>query len=187
MRKIALAAVIAAGLVALPTAATAQTYTDPDGRITFETPRGWTVDRQNSPNQTVVLMFNARNDCYLFGIPNPRTADASPSAVVRSTSTQIGADAWTSAANSITDFFPNNSAQLVSQSVETSGFWPVQRAEFSNGSKTVFGALTLRPGFDLMAFCAATSGGSAEAYDSLFRSLGHPNDDQWEASAPAGQ
>ncbi|GIK50745.1 MAG: hypothetical protein KJZ75_15115 [Hyphomonadaceae bacterium] len=183
MRTLALAAVMGAGLVCAAGTAAAEPFNDPQGRITFEAPRGWTVERQNATNQTVVLMFNASNDCYIFSVPNPSSANASPSAVVRSASTPVATESWTNTANSISDFFPNQSAQLVSQSVDASGFWPIQRAELTNGSRSVFGALTLRPGFDLIAFCAATRGGSASDYDALFRSLGHANDGQWEAQA----
>lgn len=185
MRKIALVAVIGAGLVCAAGSAAAEPFNDPAGRITFEAPRGWTVERQNAPNQTVVLMFNASNDCYIFSVPNPGSANASPGAVVRGNSQPIAASAWVNAANSIRDLFPGNSASVTSQSVDTSDFWPVQRAELTNGSKAVFGAITARPGFEMMAFCASTGAPNAAAYAPIFSSLGHPNDATWEAQAAA--
>jgi len=184
MRVLALAAVMGAGL-SFAGAAFADPYTDPNGRITFEAPRGWTVERQGSASQTAVLLFNASNDCYVFGAPNAVTAPASPDAVIRTTSQPLAATSWTATANSVRDFFPNNSAQLTSQTVDTSGFWPVQRAQFAGvGGKTVYAGMSSRPGFDLMAFCAPASGaGSASAYDALFNSLAHPNDATWQAAA----
>ena len=129
MRAIALAAVIGAGMV-MAGAAHAQQFNDPNGRITFTAPSGWTVERQNSSTATAALLFNASNDCYVFGTPNAVTATASPENVVRSTTAPIAADAWTRTANSVRDFFPGNSAQLTNQHVDTSGFWPVQRSLF---------------------------------------------------------
>jgi len=144
MRVLALAAVMGAGL-SFAGAAFADPYTDPNGRITFEAPRGWTVERQGSASQTAVLLFNASNDCYVFGAPNAVTAPASPDAVIRTTSQPLAATSWTATANSVRDFFPNNSAQLTSQTVDTSGFWPVQRAQFAGvGGKTVYAGMSSR-------------------------------------------
>jgi hypothetical protein len=184
MRTIALAAIIGAAFT-FATPVAAQQFSDSAGRITFNTPSGWRAERQGPTAQTVVLLFNASNDCYVFGTPNSVTANASPDAVVRTTTTPIEASAWTNTANSVRDFFSGNSAQLVSQTVDTSRFWPVQRAQFNGaGGKTVYAAMTSRPGFDLMAFCAPASGaGAASSYDTLFNSLAHPNDAAWQQAA----
>ena len=70
---------------------------------------------------------------------------------------------------------------MVSQDVDSSGFWPVQRAELSGGSRPVFGAILARPGAEIRAFCSGSN--SAAAYDSIFASLGHPNDATWQGQA----
>ncbi len=184
MRALALAAVIGAGMT-FATPVAAQQFSDSAGRITFTTPSGWRAERQDTEAQTVVLLFNASNDCYVFGSPNTVTASASPRDVIRTTTTPFSPTNWTSTANSIVALVPDRSAELVSQSVDTSRHWPMQRAQFNAaGGKTVYAAITSRPGFDLMAFCSPARGaGSASTYESLFNSLAHPNDAAWEQTS----
>ncbi len=177
MRKLALAAAIGIGLT-LGGVAFAEQWTDPNGRLTVNLPAGWRARPQDAGSATALLAFNAANDCYFFGVPNPASANATPRAA-KLTTTPIEASAWVTAGNAISDFFPNNSAQLVSSSVDTSGFWPVQRAELRGPDKTVYGAIEVRPGVELRAFCSGAS--SASAYEAIFASLGHPNDAAWRA------
>jgi hypothetical protein len=180
MRTLALAAAIGVGLFA-GGPAFAEQWNDPNGRLTFNAPSGWMVRPQPSTGQTVVMAFNPSNDCFVFSAPNPGTANSSANAV-RNSTTPLPADGWVQAASRVRDFFPAGSTPaLVSQSVDTSGFWPVQRAELSGGPKTVYGAIMARPGVEIRAFCAGAD--SAGAYDSLFASLGHPNDAAWQQAA----
>jgi hypothetical protein len=179
MRTLALAAVFGVGLLAGGIAA-AEQFSDPSGRLTFNAPSGWRVQPRNNASQTVVLAFNPTNDCYFFGVNNPATASASPEAV-HNTRDPLPASAWVTAASPIHDFFDGSPATLVSQSVDTSGFWPVQRAELRGPSKTVFGAILARPGVEIRAFCSGAT--SASTYDSIFASLGHPNDAAWQQAA----
>ena len=179
MRTIALAAICGVGLLAGGVAA-ADPYNDPAGRFTVNTPAGWRVQPRNATGQSVVLAFNATNDCYFFGVPNPNTAASSPEAV-HNTQTALTPDAWVTAGTPVRDFFEGSPPTLVTQSVDTSGFWPVQRAELRGPSKTVYAAILTRPGVEIRAFCAGAS--SASAYDSVFSSLGHPNDAAWQQAA----
>lgn len=179
MRALACAAAAAFGILASSVAA-ADPWTDPAGRLTFTAPSGWRVQQRANPDQTIVLAFNAANDCYIFSLPNAATAAASPNAV-RNSTTQIPAEAWATAAGTIRDFFPDGVAHVVSQSVDTSGFWPVQRAELHGASKTVFGVMQARPGFEIRALCSGAA--DAATYDGLFASLAHPNDAAWRAQA----
>ncbi len=181
MRTIALAAIFGVGLMAGGVAA-AEPYNDPAGRFTVNTPSGWRIQPQNASGQSVVLAFNATNDCYFFGVPNPATANSSPEAV-HNTQTALTPDAWVTAGTPVRDFFEGSPPTLVSQSVDTSGFWPVQRAEMRGPSKTVYAAILNRPGVEIRAFCAGAA--SASAYDLIFSTLGHPNDAAWQQAAEA--
>jgi|GEM_PF-1675059 len=182
MRKLALAALVGVGLGV--GVAHAEQWTDPSGRVTFDKPSGWQAETAGSQGaQTVVLLFNASNDCYVFGVPNPATATSSADAA-RNTRDPLAPTAWTTAASAVRDFFPAGSAPtLVSQTVDTSGFWPVQRAQLQGPSRTVFGAVQARPGFELRAFCSSTSGSESPGFAQIFNSLGHPNDAAWQAQA----
>ncbi|MBL8545505.1 MAG: hypothetical protein JNL81_03530 [Hyphomonadaceae bacterium] len=180
MRTLALAAVCGVGLLAGGIAA-AEQWNDPGGRLTFNAPAGWRVQPQNSSGQnTVVLAFNPTNDCYFFGVPNPATANSSAEAA-RTTTAALPASAWISSAAPISDFFAGAPPTLVSQTVDTTGFWPVQRAELRGPTKTVYGAILARPGTEIRAFCSGAA--SAAAYDAIFASLGHPNDATWQQAA----
>lgn len=181
MRAIALAAIVGAALTGV---AAAEPWTDPAGRLTFNKPPGWQVENQGSSAQaTSVLAFNASNDCYFFGLTNAASANSSPDAARRVA--PLTNESWVAAASAGAlrrDFFPSGTPQLVSSSVDERGFWPIQRAQFQ-GARTVFAAVQTRPGFELHAFCAATSGGSAATFDAIFASLGHPNDAAWQSQA----
>ncbi len=180
MRTFALAAVIGVGLIA-GGIASAEQWNDPNGRVTFNAPSGWRVQPRNAPGTTAVLAFNPTNDCYFFGLPNPNNADSA--SAVRGATTPLTPEAWVTAAAPVRDFFEGSPATVVSQTVDTSGFWPVQRAELRGPSKTVYGAILARPGAEIRAFCSGAA--SAAAYDSIFASLGHPNDATWQGEATA--
>lgn len=182
MRTFALAAAL--GVALSVGVAHAQQWTDPNGRVTFNKPAGWQAEAAGSQAaQTVVLLFNASNDCYVFAAPNAATAGSSADAA-RNSRDPLSPTAWQTAASAIRDFFPPGSTPTVtSQTVDTSGFWPVQRAQLQGPSRTVFGAVQARPGFELRAFCSSTSGGESPAFAQIFNSLAHPNDATWRAQA----
>jgi hypothetical protein len=183
MRAFALAAVIGAGLT-LGGVADARTWTDPAGRLVFDAPSDWVMDVQPVTGaQTIVLAGNANNECYVLATPNVATANVSPDRVRRSTD-EIAASAWEQAANAITPMFPQRNAHLDSQSIDTSGFWPLRRAEFSGAERHVTAALTTRPGVELMALCWTYGGPDSTArYEAMFRSMRHPNDAAWQGQA----
>lgn len=184
MRKLALAAAVCLG-VSLAGVAAARDWTDPNGRINFTAPNGWNIDPLNSANATNVLTFDGSHDCYIIGQPNANTTSATVERINRTLRDPFAPTSWTSVANSLSDFFPNQSAQVVSQSVDTSGFWPVQRATLQSPQGEVFGAVQSRPGIDLMAFCRALGGSSTAMFDGVFASLSHPNDAAWRQAAEA--
>lgn len=179
MRALALAAIFGVGLLAGGVAA-AEQFSDPNGRLTFNTPAGWRVQPQNASGQTAVLAFNAQNDCYFFGADNAATANSSAEAA-HNTRDPIDPTAWVTYAAPIRDFFNGSPPTLVTQSVDTSGFWAVQRAELRGPTKTVYGAVLIRPGVEIRAFCSGAT--SASTYDSIFASLAHPNDATWQQAA----
>jgi hypothetical protein len=124
---------------------------------------------------TIVIAGSANNECYIMAVPNPGTASASAEAM-RTRVSPITPEAWASVANAIPAMFPNQTASVTSQSVDAIGYWPINRAVFSGGERPVIGALTGRPGIDLIALCWTYAGPDATAtYEGVFRSLAHPN------------
>ncbi|MFZ2030260.1 MAG: hypothetical protein WAU68_08130 [Vitreimonas sp.] len=182
MRALKIAAIVGVGMT-IAGVAFAGPWTDPAGRVNFTAPSGWVTQVQRANPQTIVLTGNANDECYVMATPNPNTASANADRVHRAVD-PISPDAWVTAANAITPMFPNHSAHLTSQSVDTSGFWPIQRAQFTSAARPVIAALTSRPGLDLMAMCWTYGGADATAtYESLFRSLSNSQDATWQASA----
>ena len=80
MRTIALAALFGIGM-AMSGAAYARTWSDPNGRVSFDTPSSWVMDVRRSDPQTIVLAGNADDECYVIATPNSLTAEASADAV----------------------------------------------------------------------------------------------------------
>lgn len=187
MRGIALAVVCGAALLAGGVAA-ADTWTDPAGRLKFDAPRGWSTQVERSDTFSYVITGTANNECQFISQPSANTATAPVDAVNRTAadSAHFGEDVWRRLANSVTPIFPNNSATVLSRTVDTSGFWPIQRAEIQSPDRVVHAAIQLRPGFEIRAFCMTYDGADTTAvYDAVIRSLGHPNDAQWQAAAEA--
>ena len=178
MRKTALVAALMC--TAMGGIASADTWTDPAGRVVVDLPAGWQTQQRGAPGQTAIIAFNPANDCYIFGVENPATASASANAA-RNTTTPLAPEAWVTAASGLRDFFGSTAPSVTTQSVDTSGFWPVQRVELAGGSRPVYGALQVRPGFELRGFCSGAGGPAV--FDRIFASMRHPNDASWQGDA----
>lgn len=185
MRARALAAVCGLALFAAGTAS-AETWVDPNGRVTFEAPAGWSTSPRRANGFTAVITGTANNECQILAQPNDSTAGASPDRVraAATDSTQFSAEAWTAMAASLPSIFPGGTATVTSTSVDTSGAWPIQRAEIQSSERLVHAARTLRPGFDFITMCMTYGGADTTAvYDAVIRSVQHPNEAQWSAAA----
>ena len=187
MRLLALAAIASLGLAG---PADARVWTDPAGRLVFDAPATWvtTQERGAQPGETFtyVISGNANNECQFIAQPSPGTAGAAADSVRRAglEEARFTAELWTRTLNSIGSVFPNNSAAFLSRSMETDGFWPIQRAEIQSPERLVHAAIQLRPGFDLIALCMTYDGADpTDLYDRVIRSVGHPNDSALRADA----
>jgi hypothetical protein len=185
MRALLLATAFSVGMIVAGTALAAE-WSDSEGRMTFDAPAGWATTQEHSEGFSYVVTGTANNECHFVARPNAGTVSAQAEAVRRTAGddAQFGADQWTRVANSISPVFPGASAQFVSRSSDTSGFWPIQRAELRNGERAVHGAMQIRPGMDLIAMCLTYGGAdSAERYDDIIRSFGTPNDATLQSAA----
>jgi hypothetical protein len=188
MRFVAIAAIVGLGMTALAGPAAARVWTDPNGRLTFDAPAGWTVEPQEAPDFTYAMAFNADRECHFVAMPSTGSSTAS-AARVRQAGAEEGrfpADAWIRVANGVPPVFPGDSAQFVSQSIETSQFWPIQRAELRNAERAVHSAIQIRPGLELWTFCMTFDGpDNVSNFDAVIRSVGTPNDAALQADAEA--
>ncbi|MBX9745833.1 MAG: hypothetical protein K2X34_02960 [Hyphomonadaceae bacterium] len=185
MRKSALAAaVMCIGMMA--GAASAEQWNDPAGRVSFDAPRGWVVEIRRANPDTIVIAGNADNECFVLAVPNGGTRNASVARVIAGNTAPLSSSGWSALANAATPMFPNGNARVVSQSVDTSGLWPLQRAELSGAERPVTAVMVSRPGIEITALCWTYGGPDATAiYEAFFRSLSHPNDAEWAAAAQA--
>jgi hypothetical protein len=210
MRALAYAAIFGAGLMAAGVA-TADTWTDPAGRFTVDLPHSWRVQPLSSTGHTYIKAGDSDHECQIVATPNTVTATSSPAMVRRAggDATQFTQESWLRLANSITPVFPNNSAQFLSNSVDSSGYWPLQRAELKSPNgvgnpplpiSTVHAGITTRPGMDIMGFCYTISDpdyptpDNPAVFDPILRSMGTANDatlqaasEAYEAAHPPGQ
>jgi|CXWL01.1.fsa_nt_gi hypothetical protein len=190
MRRIALAAAVAG--LSFAGVADARVWTDPAGRLTFDAPNGWATsqERGEAPTDTFtyVISGNANNECHLVSQPNPGTAQANADGVraAAQDEARFGPEFWTQTANGMPQLFPNASAQFVSRSLDTSGFWPIQRADIQSPERLIHASIQLRPGVNLMTMCMTYGGADPVAtYATVSASLGHPNDATWRTDAEA--
>jgi len=172
--------------------AAAREWTDPAGRLKFDAPNGWVTTQERGQNPgdtfTYVISGTANNECHFLAQPNPGTASATPANVRRSAAdaSRFDTAAWTRTLNGVTSVFPGNTASVLSSSVDTSGFWPVQRAEVQSPRRLVHASIQLRPGFDLITLCQTYDGADpVDLYNTVSRSVGHANDATWQAAAEA--
>jgi hypothetical protein len=171
--------------------ASARPYNDPQGRVSFDNPAGWSTLVSRSVNQsqyTYLVTGTANNECQVAAIPNPATASLSPASVKANAAdiTRFGNDIWATSLNRFPQVFPDNSAQVQSTSTDSSGFWPIQRAEVRSSEHLVHAAMEFRPGLEIVVMCLTYDGADpTNTYDTFIRSVSTSHDAEWQAAAEA--
>jgi hypothetical protein len=127
-------------------------------------------------NLTYVVASSASRECHIIGVPRATTAETSPQVIRIASLEEMDERSWMSVAGAFPDFFPGD-AELAEHSVDTRGFWPVQRAVFNVAeAPPVFAAIRFRPGLEVWALCRGSVSDSVDAFDSLLNSIATPND-----------
>lgn len=190
MRAFALAATAVCFGLMLGGTASARPWSDPQGRVTFDAPAGWSTMVSRSADQsqfTYVISGTANNECQVAAVPNAATASHQPASVRAQGAdpARFTNEIWAQSLNRFNTVFPDNSAQIESTSADTSGAWPIQRAEARSPERAVHAAMIFRPGVEIVVMCMTYDGADrTDLYDAFIRSIGHPNDATWGA-APA--
>jgi|CXWL01.1.fsa_nt_gi hypothetical protein len=171
----------------------ASPWSDPSGRVSFNQPTEWTVNQEfgdaATDAYTYVITGDASNECHIMAQPNPGTVAASADAVRRANADQarFTPEVWTQIANGVGNIFPNRSASFVAGTAEGTQ-WPIQRADIQSAQRLVRASMQLRPGTDILVFCMSYDGTDrTDLFDSLIRSVGHPNDAVYFADAAQAQ
>lgn len=190
MRASAIAVIAAFGAIIAAGSADARVHTDPQGRLTFDVPNNWRVTWEQQGDFSYAVAGVADFECHFVAMPREETAARTVAEVNRAASNQFSVETWTGLANAMTPIFQNQAA-VVTQSLETDRFWPLQRAELSSAARTdlqgnIHGAVQLRPGMELWTYCMTYEGeDSAARYDAMIRSVGTPNDATLQSQAEA--
>lgn len=184
------AAGFAAAVFAFAAAAWAQgatkTFTDTQNRFSFSYPASLPVETTANPNQPVNILVGAADyECKMFIIERPENASASPDAVVRAYSNVIAADAWKRTADGFN--IDRKQATVQATSVDTSKFWPVQRADMrTSGGRPLLAALHARGGFEVWQFCTDYDNRDhAAVFNQIITSFSTPNDAALQSQAEA--
>jgi hypothetical protein len=186
MRMLALAAMIGVGLFV--GAAEAREYRDPAGRIVFDAPANWPVTVEEAPaSVTYLIAGNDDNECRFLVTVNAGSASTSPYNSWRTgrNDVQFTDAVWIDLAHALPRLFPAP-ATVISRTRDDQGFWPVQRALLNSPGRSfqVYAGMQLRPGIDMLGFCVNYDGEPPlQTFDSVLRSMAHPNDATWRAAA----
>lgn len=157
----ALAATIAMGAMAGATNAqqSMDTFHDPQGRLTFSYPHGWTFRERPSETDGAVRVFAGSGDfeCQVWSLPTPSTAHDTAEASKQRYTRPRTAKQWQDMVAPL-PAFSGAEVQVTDQSVDASGAWPVERVTLHGGGQDVRGTFQGRPGLELLSLCASFDG-----------------------------
>ncbi|MBI1250659.1 MAG: hypothetical protein GC189_04220 [Alphaproteobacteria bacterium] len=185
MRNLTLAALALA--LAASGAASAQTgarWTDPSGKVSFDPPAGWPVDVVSNAGASPVYVIsgNADIECQFIGLESAASAGRSVDVVRSAYANPLPPEAWTAMSSGMRMF--RSGVEVTSQSVDTSGFWPIQRAVLRSGESTIHAGMQGRPGYEIRTFCLTYDGSDGAAtFERVIRSVGTPQDQALQAQA----
>lgn len=185
IRMLAALAVSAAALTGAAYAQAAASWTAPDQSFSLSRPANWPVDRMSDSSPTIAHYAAGLADaeCSIYAIQRPTTATAAPGTVQRSFSTPFTAAQWTQVATGIRSL---GNASAETMSVNTEGFWPIQRARLVTADGPVEAGIQARPGLELWTFCQSFDSRDRTAtFESLIRSIATPRDAELQAAAVA--
>jgi len=189
MRKLALAATIALSVAAIAAPALARPWADP--RMQMEVPNGggWSVvdgSHQTAADRSYVETAAPDDDCAFYST-DAQIANATVARTAISEDARFPPQYLQQVAGMFPRIVPAGAA-VTSNTVDTSGPWPIRRITYSAGAQVAHVAVQWRPGLQLIAACARYQNEASEAsrYDAIFRSIGHPNDAVWAQEATAG-
>lgn len=189
-KRFAAAGVVCAALVAVAAVAFAQgatkTFTDPRSRFSFQYPASLPVDTIERPNQPMnVLVGAADYECQMFVVDRPESASSAPDDFVRAYTSAISVDVWKRSADGFALY--NRQGTVQSATVDTSRFWPIQKATLqTNDNKPAIAAMQARPGIEVWQFCTGFDNRDHSAvFNQIIASFAGPNDAALQAQAEA--
>lgn len=187
---------VAAVLTALfASAAIAQgpttSLSEPQNRFTIDAPKNWPADFDTSGSGRTAILVGVDPECQFHTVNDASSAVVTPDAIRTTWSQPIGAARWQTALSPFRGpIFGDAGATLTlrDESVDTSGYFPIQRAVAEGNGKTVTVAVFPRPGFVVYGLCRNWDRDPQPAtYEALFRSLKTPQDAALAAAGDAAE
>jgi hypothetical protein len=189
MRLRALALGLALAVAAGP--AMAETWTDPQGRFSFEKPAGWPAETPVDRGAATELVIGAADyECWFYYVSRPESAAASPDTFVRANSAPLTAEQWVSSTRPFAPMRPApgslGGGTASDVRVDTTGYFPRQRATLQNGNRQIMAGLTVRPGAEIWTLCLSYDRTDRTAvFNQVIDSVGTPQDAALEAAGAA--
>lgn len=181
--RMMLAAAVAA--VALATPASAGPWSDDASHLSFVAPDGWNVRQLPAEGMTYILAEAGGKECHIMSSPRPDTAEIAPGRIREGGEAPIGNAAWEQIPGALPTVFSIDSF-VTQSSVDTSAYWPVQRADYNSRGHVVHGAIQFRPGMELWGFCLSRTGADdAATFEGVLRSIAATNDAELRANIEA--
>lgn len=180
MRLRALALGLALAIAAAP--AMAETWTDPQGRFSFDKPAGWPAEAPVDRGAATELVIGAADyECWFYYVSRPESAGTNPDAFVRANAAPLTAEQWAASTRPFAPMRPAPGAlggpTASDISVDTSGYFPRQRAVLQNGDRRVSAGLTVRPGAEIWTLCLSYDSTDRTAtFNQVINSVGTPQD-----------
>jgi hypothetical protein len=182
----------AASLISLTAAAAP--VTAPDGSFTIDVAPAKKWKLEVSPVGTdagskLWVAGDGEQYCYFNAKQRADTANSGPGNVIKSMQPQLSPEKWVATAQPFFDaLFSKSTPSVKTSAVETVAGWPVQTVTF-DGYKygPVLGALHMRPGFEVQAYCAWEDGKDHSAeFKAIVNSVATSRDAAWQAEVAAG-
>ncbi|MGE3142055.1 MAG: hypothetical protein AB7L65_01930 [Hyphomonadaceae bacterium] len=162
-------------------------WSAPDGAFSVQRPAGWPVDRMSDSSAQVTHYAAGLADaeCSFFVIARPESAATPPGHMQQMLTQPMTADQWSQVASSMPNVF-HGPVTVQASSVDTSNFWPVQRATLMAGTTAVQSGITSRPGKEVWSFCQSFDSRDRSAtFGSIIGSIATPQDAALQAAAEA--
>jgi len=198
-QRLAACVLVIAGALAMAAPASGQGWSDSQGRLSFTIPDrgGWATegDARDLRGQgggsvgVTVTVSNASDRCHIQSQERGGAA-ASVADIRRAYGVVLPADFWAGIAPiaaSVTGS-PGQTATFQGATLDSSGFWPVNRATYTVGDLTVHVSVQGRPDKELRSFCHTWEPGdqpNTAAYDAFVASIATAQDAGWQSEAEA--
>lgn len=189
MKRLLAVVALAAALGGTALAQTMAAWSDPANTFSMRRPANWPVDRIGGSSDGAYVIYAAGladAECQFHTIARANTATRSPQSIVEDFTIQRTREQWFSMVQSIRLFSDGADVQDQSLRVDTSGFWPVQRATIVTGGAPVLSAIHARPGREVWVFCQSFDGRDRSAiFNEIIGSVATPQDAALQAAAQA--